>query len=190
MPPINTSTIEGFEAMTAEQKVEALLKLDVPEAVDLSGYVKKDVFDTKAKEAAEYSRQLKEKMTDDEKTAKEAAEAHQKLQDEYNALLKRSTIAEHTAKYIALGYDEQLARATAEALFDGDMEKVFANQQAYNASMEKKIRADLVKQDPRPGGAGGGEEQKAANVELAAKLGKARADSMKDSNDVLKYYTT
>lgn len=31
MPTIDTSTIEGFEGMSAEQKVEALLKAEIPE---------------------------------------------------------------------------------------------------------------------------------------------------------------
>ena len=43
--PIDTTVIEGFESMTAEQKVEALLKVEVPEKIDLSGYVKKALLD-------------------------------------------------------------------------------------------------------------------------------------------------
>ena len=37
MPNIDTSTIEGFDAMSAEDQVKALLGLDIPEKVDLSG---------------------------------------------------------------------------------------------------------------------------------------------------------
>ena len=66
MSNIDTSHIEGFDGMTAEQKVEALLKLEIPEAVDLSGFVKKSVFDAKASEAAELSKKLKGKMSEDE----------------------------------------------------------------------------------------------------------------------------
>ena len=53
MPTIDTSTIEGFEGMSAEQKVEALLKAEIPEKVDLSLYVSKDTADKYATEAAE-----------------------------------------------------------------------------------------------------------------------------------------
>ena len=52
MANIDTSTIEGFDGMTADEKVTALLSFQIPDPVDLSGYVKKDVFDTKATEAA------------------------------------------------------------------------------------------------------------------------------------------
>ncbi len=51
MATIDTSTIEGFDGMTADEKVAALLGVEIPEAVDLSGYVVKSVFDTKATEA-------------------------------------------------------------------------------------------------------------------------------------------
>jgi len=189
MPNIDTSTIEGFAAMTAEQKVEALLKAEIPEAVDLSQYVAKKTFDEKATEAANLSKQLKAKMTDDE-AAKAQAEADRKaLEDKYTELLRKSTIAEHTARYIAMpGYDEKLARETAEALFDGDMERVFANQQKANVAYEKKLRADLVKQDPKPDGAGGGDSGKDDAVEFAKKLGKQRADALKNANEGLKHY--
>ena len=187
--PIDTTVIEGFESMTAEQKVEALLKVEVPEKIDLSGSVKKDLFDKTASELAEAKKTIKGKMSEDE-AAKAQADADRKaLEDKYTELLRKSTIAEHTARYIAMpGYDEKLARETAEALFDGNMEKVFENQQKANAAYEKKLRADLVKQDPKPDGAGGGSEEKDEAVEFAKKLGKQRADALKNANEGLKHY--
>ena len=105
MPNIDTSTIEGFHDMTAEQKVEALLKAEIPEAVDLSQYVAKKTFDEKASEAAELSKKLKGKMSEDE-AAKAQAEADRKeLEGKYQELLKRSTVAAHTARFLALGYE-------------------------------------------------------------------------------------
>lgn len=186
---ISTDSIQGFAEMSDADKVTALLGLDVPDPVDLNGYVKKEVFDAKATEAANLSKQLKSKMTDDE-AAKAQADADRKaLEEKYTELLRKSTIAEHTARYIAMpGYDEKLARETAEALFDGDMERVFANQQKANAAYEKKLRADLVKQDPKPAGSGGGNEEKDEAVEFAKKLGKQRADALKNANEGLKHY--
>ena len=66
MATIDTSTIEGFDGMTADEKVTALLGLQIPDAVDLSSYVAKSVFDTKATEAANLSKQLKAKTTEAE----------------------------------------------------------------------------------------------------------------------------
>ena len=164
MPNIDTSTIEGFQDMTAEQKVEALLKAEIPEAVDLSQYVAKKTFDEKASEAAELSKKLKGKMSEDE-----AAKAQ-------------------AARFLALGYEEKLARETAEALYDGNMEKVFENQQKANEAAEKKLRAELVKMDPKPAGAGGDGGEKDDAVEFAKSLGKQRAEAMKQSAEGLKRY--
>ncbi len=66
MANIDTSTIEGFDDMTADEKVTALLGFQIPDPVDLSGYVKKDVFDAKATEAASLAKQLKTKTTEAE----------------------------------------------------------------------------------------------------------------------------
>ena len=80
---ISTDSIQGFAEMSDADKVTALLGLDVPDQVDLSGYVKKEVFDAKATEAANLSKQLKSKMTDDE-AAKAQADADRKaLEDKY-----------------------------------------------------------------------------------------------------------
>ena len=186
---ISTDSIQGFADMSDADKVTALLGLDLPDPVDMSQYVDKKTFDAKASEAANLSKQLKAKMTDDE-AAKAQADADRKaLEDKYTELLRKSTIAEHTARFIAMpGYDEKLARETAEALFDGNMDKVFENQQKANAAYEKKLRADLVKKDPKPDGAGGDDQKKDTAVELAKKLGKQRADALKSANEGLKNY--
>ena len=186
---ISTDSIQGFAEMSDADKVTALLGLDIPDPVDMSQFVDKKVFDAKATEAANLSKQLKAKMTDDE-AAKAQADADRKaLEDKYTELLRKSTIAEHTARFIAMpGYDEKLARETAEALFDGNMDQVFENQQKANTAYEKKLRAEMVKQDPKPDGAGGDDQKKDTAVELARNLGKQRADALKSANEGLKNY--
>ena len=188
MATIDTSVIEGFDTMTAEQKLDALLKLDVPEKVDLSGYIAKSQFDKVSSELADTKKQLKGRMTEDEAKKAEDEKAKQELENRYQELLKKSTIADHTANFLALGYDKDLARSTAEALFDGDMEKVFENQKKFNEAREKQLRAELVKKDPRPDGAGGGSEEKHSDVDLAKRLAERKAKSRKESEDVMKYY--
>jgi hypothetical protein len=147
---ISTDSIEGFAEMTPEDQVKALLGLDVPNPVDLSGYVKKDVFDAKASEAANLSKQLKSRMTEEEQAKAQQEAAQKELEDKYNALVRKSTIADHTARYLALGYEKDLAEKTAEALFDGDMNKVFENQSAFIANREAVIKAEAVKNMPAP----------------------------------------
>lgn len=188
MPFIDVSTIEGFDSMTAEQKVEALTKFEIPESVDLSRYVSKEVFDKKASEAAGLSKQLKEKMTEDEKKAAETDEANRKILEELEQLRKDKTISELTAKYLNLGYDAELAKETAEAMQSGNMEKVFANGAKHKEALEKKIMEDLMNKTPKPDGAGGNDDKTDFAVKKAKELAAARIGSGKQYENVMNQY--
>ena len=153
---INTGKIEGYENMTLEQRLAALESYEMDEP-DYSGYVSKEVFDKTASELANSKKQLREKMSAEELKAKEDAEKIEELTKERDALLREKTISAHKANYLALGYDEKLANDTAEALANGELDKVFANQKKYNESVEKKIRADVLKETPKPEGGTGSE---------------------------------
>lgn len=196
MGKIDTSGIEGFAEMTAEQKLEAVLGLELPDKVDLSGYVPKAQADKSAAEAANYKKQLAAKMTDDEAAA--AAKAQElsdmqakiaELEQANQKLMQAQTEAAYKAKYLALpGFDEKLAEETAKAMAAGDMDKVFANQQKANVAYEKQIKADLLKNTPKPSGeqnADGGESEA---VELARRLGKARAAARQSSTDAMQKF--
>lgn len=150
MAKFDTSTIQGYETMDAEQRLAAILAADIPDKVDLTQYVSKTTADKYATEAADLKKQLRAKQTDEE-AAKSKAEADQKeLLDKYNELLRKTTVSEHTAKFLALGFDERLAAETAEAIVDGNIDKFFTNTEKYKADLEKKIKADLLRGTPRP----------------------------------------
>lgn len=149
MAKIDVTQIEGYAEMSAEDKLKALEGFDIPDP-DYSGYVKKDVFDKTASELAEKKKQLKDKMTEDEQKAQKEQEEREELQSKYEKLLRESEVSKHKAKLVALGYDETLADETAVAMVDGDMEKVFANQKKHLDSVEKRVRADALKDTPKP----------------------------------------
>ena len=149
MAKIDVTQIEGYAEMSAEDKLKALEGFDIPDP-DYSGYVKKDVFDKTASELAGVKKQLKDKMTDDEAAKQKEQEEREELQSKYDKLLRESEISKHKAKSLGLGYDEKLADETAEAMADGDMEKVFANQKKHLDSVEKRVRADALKDTPKP----------------------------------------
>ena len=151
---ISTEKIEGYKDMTLEQKLAALEQYEI-EAPDYTGYVSKGVFDKTASELADAKKQLREKMSAEELKAKEDAEKWDEIVKERDALLREKTIATHKAKYLSLGYDEGLATETAEAMANGEIDKVFDNQKKHLDAVEKKIRQDVLKDTPTPeGGAG------------------------------------
>lgn len=138
------------EGMTFEEVESALESVTIPE--DNSAEIErlKNALSKSNSEAAGYKKQLREKMTEDEQKKQKEQEEREDLQNKYDKLLRESVIAKNKAKLVALGYDESLADETAEAMADGDSEKVFANQQKHLASFEKKVRAEALKNTPKP----------------------------------------
>lgn len=195
MPKFDTTSIDGFDAMTADEKVNALLEAEIPEAIDLSAYVKKSVFDAKASEAATLSKRLKEVLPA-ERAAEEARkqaeeEVRQKVSEleTSNAELRKTlTVAEYKNNYISQGMDAALAEETAKALADGNMVKVFANQAKHQSALEAKIKAELMNSDPKPGGGNHGVDGDPEGIEQARRIGKAKAANAQVTADVLKHY--
>ena len=166
---INTGKIEGYENMTLEQKLAALETYEVTEP-DYSGYVTKEMFDKTASELSSAKKQLKEKMSAEELKAKEDAEKWENLIKERDALLREKTVSGHKAKFLTLGYDEKLANEAAEALANGELDKFFENHKKHNETLEKKIRADVLKETPTPTGGNGSDtitKEKFAKMPIA-----------------------
>ena len=148
---INTDKIQGYADMTPEEKIKALEAFEVAEP-DYSGYVKKEVFDKTASELTDYKKQLREKMSADEIKAKEDAEKQEQLQSNYDALLRKVALSENKAKLLGLGYEDKLASEAAEAMVEGNLDKVFAYQKKHLEAVEKKIREDVLHNTPKPEG--------------------------------------
>ena len=144
------------EGMTVEEIETALAGIELP--TDNSAEIErlKNALSKSNSEAADFKKQLREKMTADEIKAKEDAEKQEKLQSDYDALVKKVTISENKAKLLALGYEDKLATETAEAMANGELDKVFANQKKHLEAVEKKIRQDILKDTPKPDGGNSG----------------------------------
>lgn len=138
------------EGMTIEEIEKALEGVSAPE--DNSAEVErlKAALSKSNSEAANYKKQLREKMSEDEQKKQKEQEEREELQSKYDKLLRESVIAKNKAKLIALGYEEALADDTAIAMADGNSEKIFSNQQKLLSSFEKRIRAEVLKDTPKP----------------------------------------
>ncbi len=143
-------TIENYDNMTPEEKLAALEAYD-PEK---NGFVSKATFDKKASEASELGKQLKARMTDDEAKAAKDAEERAELLARLEQLENEKAVNSYVTSYLAMGYDEKLARSSAEALAKGDMDTVFANQKNHTENREKALKAELLKETPPPMGGG------------------------------------
>lgn len=140
------------DGMTLEEIETALESIEMP--TDNSAEIEKlrNALSKSNSEAADYKKQLKAKMSDEEIKAKETAEEMESLKKERDALLKEKNISENKAKLLGLGYEETLAEETAIAMVEGDSDKVFENQKKHLNAVEKKVRADVLKDTPKPDG--------------------------------------
>ena len=143
------------EGMSVEDIEKALEGIEMP--TDNSAEIDrlKNALSKSNSEAADYRKQLREKMSAEEIKAKEDAELIEELKKERDTLLREKTVAGHKAKFLGLGYDETLANETAEALTSGEINKVFTNMKKHIESVEKRIRADVLKETPTPEGGNG-----------------------------------
>lgn len=151
MASIDTSKIEGYENMTAEEKVKALEAYTIADP-DYSGYVKKDVFDKTASDLAKAKKDLKDRMTEEEIKKAEAEAELQKYKEQAESLQREKNIAENKAKFISLGYDDALATETAEALEKGDMATVFKNQHTVIENVKKFAKGEAMASTTPPAG--------------------------------------
>lgn len=138
--------IENYENLTPEEKIAAL------EANFTSVAQIKATADKAASEAASYKKQLREKQTDDEVKAAERDAKFAEIMAEVESLRHEKMVGTYTASYLAMGYDEKLAKVTAEAMAKGDTETVLKNQKIHLEAREKALRTELLKQTPPPAG--------------------------------------
>lgn len=160
---IDTNTIEGYAEMSVEEKLTALENYkfnDVSEELETAKLENKKLKDATNKATHDRSmidkelKALKEQVSQGE-GAKDTALAE--LQAKYDALARINTVSEYKANLVSQGYDMELATETAEAMADGDMKKVFENNQKFIEAHDKAMKADLLKQTPRPGVGGTGD---------------------------------
>lgn len=146
---IDTTKIPGFDALPDEAKA-AITAMEFTDAPDMSQFVSKAQFDKKASEAADLSKQLKSRMSEDEIAKAKAAEDMATVMAELETLRSEKAISEYTAQFMGVGYNEELAKATAIALQKGDMNAMFKNHAKFVADREKEMKAELLKGTPTP----------------------------------------
>ena len=116
MPKIDVSLIEGYDAMTPEQKLAALEAYEYEDHADELERTKNALSKANS-EAAESKRKLREKLTVDEQAAQQEAEEKEKLKKDNAALMEELSVTKNTAQLVALGYEAKLAAETAKAMF-------------------------------------------------------------------------
>lgn len=184
---INTGAIEGYSEMTAEQKLAALEAFEYDDnSAELERM--KNAVSKANSEAAEWKKKHNALLSEDEQKKQKDAEAIEEMKSELEKLRKDKTVSDYTAKYIAIGYDKDLAAETAQAMADLDMAKVFANGEKHRQALEKKIKEDLINGTHKPDGAGGDDKKVDSAVEKAKELAKSRRGNDKSYDEIMSKY--
>lgn len=159
---INTNNIEGYETMSVEEKLAALEALELPDVDKM-----KSALDKATSEAAGYKKQLRDRMSEDEAAKAKAAEDMAAVMAELETMRAEKAVGEYTTQFMSIGYDEALARSTAQAIQKGDMAAMFKNHAKFVVEREKALKAELLKGTPAPPA---GDGTKGVNKEAFSKM--------------------
>lgn len=177
---------EGMDEEALSKAVEKAVKAKEKQAEqDLTKI--KNAFNKASSDLADYKHKLQEHQSDDERRASEQSELLKQLQEENAAFKRQTAIAENKAKFMSFGYADELAQKTAEALFDGDLETVFANHKTAWEAKEKEIRAGVMQSTPVPPASGSTNTAVTKESIMAMKDPVARQAAIAEHHDLFGY---
>ena len=147
---VDPSKIDGFDGMTAEDKVKALLgqeiEVDTPDNSDLNKL--KASLSKSNSEAAEYKRLLREKQTEAERAEQERAEKDRERDELLKTLLEEKRVSTYTANLMAAGYDAETAAVLAKNLPDGVSDEYFAANKAFLEKQKQAYVSESINKQP------------------------------------------
>jgi hypothetical protein len=149
MPKIDITSIEGYETMTAEEKVAALEGFEYTDnTAEAERY--KNALSKANTEAADWKKKYNASLGEEEQRKQENEERIKQMSTELETLKREKTISAYQTSLVSQGYASELAAETAVALADGDMDKVFANQSKFLEAHDKTFKAKLLGDTPTP----------------------------------------
>ena len=144
---IDVTKIEGYENMSTEEKLKALENLELEDSKDDKW---KAAVDKATSEAAKYKKELRELQSEEQRKEAERKEKEEKTEAQLQELLREKTKAEHKSNFLRVGYNEDMAESSANAIVDGDFKTLFANLGSFIEERDKKLKSELLDKTQRP----------------------------------------
>lgn len=194
MAQISTESIEGFDTMTADEKVAALLAFqyddgtDKIKAAEENAAKMKAAFDKASSEAAGYKKQLNATKSEEERAKIETDETIKAMQEELATLRQEKQISTAKAAFLGGGFDDANATDAANAFITGDIEKMSAALKKFRESIEVSTKSKLMGSNPKPE-SGAKTDDDGKDDSIAVQLGKERAERAKKAQSILDQYT-
>ena len=150
MAKIDVSKIDGYEAMSAEEKLAALEAYEFEETAPTNDNETKlkEALTRASADASEWKKKYRATLDDAKRAEDERAERDKARDEELETLRKERTISKLEAQYLSVGYSAELAAASAKAQADGDTATVLANQTKFLADMKSKLEAEALGKQP------------------------------------------
>ena len=150
MAKIDVSKIDGYEAMSAEEKLAALEAYEFEETAPTNDNETKlkEALTRASADASEWKKKYRATLDDAKRAEEERAERDKARDEELETLRKERTISKLEAQYLSVGYSAELAAASAKAQADGDTATVLANQTKFLADMKSKLEAEALGKQP------------------------------------------
>lgn len=148
---IDPSKIDGFDGMTAEEKVKALLgqEIEVENPADSADVVRlKNAYNKACEEAGNYRKQLREKQTEAERAEAERAERDKERDELLKTLLAEKRVSTYKANFMMAGYDAETADMMAKNLPDGVTDEYFAAQKAFLENQKQALLSEALNKQP------------------------------------------
>ena len=166
MAKIDTSKIEGYDSMSAEDKLKALEEYEYEDNAD-ELEKQKNLLSKANGEAAEWKKKFNALSKDGKDTKESLEKKVTDMETELAELKKEKKQSEYVAALVSQGFSEDNAKDAAAALIEGDMVKYFECSKKHNEGLEKDIEARLLKNTQRPPA---GDSDKGMTLEKLQKL--------------------
>ena len=147
---IDPSKIEGFDNLSADEKVAALLNQEIEvEQTEPADVTRLKTSLSKANsEAAEYKRLLREKQTEAERAEADRAEQYKALQDELASYRDKERISSYKAQLMSAGVDSETADLMAKSLPEGVSDEYFLATKSFLDNQRQKLLTESINKQP------------------------------------------
>lgn len=148
---LDTSRINGWDDLSAEDKVKALLEQEIEvEQTETADAIKlKNALNKACEEAASYKKALREKQSEAERAEADRAEREKALQDELASYRNKERISSYKAQLMTAGIDAETADLMAKSLPEGVSDEYFQATKSFLEQQRKN--ADIANLGKQPG---------------------------------------
>ena len=147
---IDPSKIEGFDNLSADEKVAALLNQEIEvEQTEPADVTRLKTSLSKANsEAAEYKRLLREKQTEAERAEAERAEKDKEREELLKSLLEEKRVSTYKSQLMAAGVDPDTADLMAKSLPEGVSDEYFQATKSFLDAQRKNAEIAALGKQP------------------------------------------